>query len=93
MPFATRQVRRALVRKHGFVEDTSGPHRVFKRWHQGRLIGITELSHGASGRDVSETLLGLMAKELGVRGPEFRGAIDCRVDPNTFLSALLKANA
>jgi hypothetical protein len=90
MPYPTRQVRKALVNKHGFVGDPSGDHPDFTRWHNGQIIAVTHISHGGGGKDVSEYVLSRMANQLRVGGPTLRGAITCSVGPDAFLQALLK---
>ncbi len=90
MPFSTRQVRRALESKHGFEPDPRGDHPDFTRWHNGRLVAVTHISHGSGGKEVSDLVLGKMARQLRVSGPTLRGAIDCTVGPPAFLEALLR---
>jgi hypothetical protein len=82
-------VTRALTGKLGFLEDRSGPHPVFERRHAGLVVGVTHLSHGSGGRDVSEGVLSAMARELGVSGPEFRRAVGCQLSAAAFLALLL----
>jgi hypothetical protein len=89
VPFPTREVRRALISKHGFVPDPSGNHPDFSRWHNGQVIAVTHISHGAGGREVSDYVLGRMARQLRVSGPTLRGAITCSIGPEAFLQALL----
>jgi hypothetical protein len=90
VPFPTRQVRRALTGKHGFIPDPSGDHPDFSRWHNGQIIAVTHISHGSGGREVSDYVLGKMAKQLRVSGPTLRGAIDCTIGPTGFLEAMVK---
>lgn len=89
MPIATRVVRRALTSKLGFDEDRTPDHPQFLRWHQGRLVGQTHISHGSGGKEVSDKVIGLMARELQVTGPQFRRAIDCAINQDEFLNLLL----
>jgi hypothetical protein len=89
-PFKERVIRTALIGKLGFAEDRSGPHPMFERIHDGQVVGVTHISHGSSGRDVSDFELGAMARQLGVRGPEFRQAITCSLSGEEFLSLLLR---
>jgi hypothetical protein len=90
MPFSTRQVRTALTSKHGFRPDPSGAHPDFTRWHDGQLIAVTHISHGSGGKEVSDRVVGMMARQLRVSAPTLRGAIDCTVGPQAFLEALLR---
>jgi hypothetical protein len=87
MPFAATRVQRALTGKLGFAEDRSGPHPVYERWHDGLLVGVTHMSHGRG--DVGDFVISSMARQLGVRGPDFRGAIQCSISSADFLALLL----
>jgi hypothetical protein len=89
VPFSTREVRRALTSKHDFVPDPSGDHPDFSRWHNGQIIAVTHISHGAGGREVTDYVLGRMARQLRVSGPTLRGAITCSIGREAFLQALL----
>lgn len=87
--FKGRTVRAALMGKLGFGEDRSGSHPVFERVHDGAVIGVTHMSHNAGGRDLSDHELAAMARQLGVRGAEFRQAIACALSGDDFLMLLL----
>ena len=89
MPYSSRQVGTALTNKLGFEDESDRRHRRFMRVHQGRIVGLTYISHGAAGRDITEGLLSTMARQLRVTGPQFRAAIDCRIDADGFLQLLL----
>ena len=88
--FKGRAVRSALTGKLGFGEDRSGRHPTYERVHDGTVVGVTHMSHDASRRDVSDFELGEMARQLGVRGPEFRQAITCSLSGDEFLGLLLR---
>jgi hypothetical protein len=47
------------------------------------------MSHDAERRDLSDFELGAMARQLGVRGPELRQAINCSISGDDFLTLLL----
>jgi hypothetical protein len=83
-------MRSALIGKLGFTEDQSD-HRRYVRVHDGRVVGLTYLSHSASGKDVTEGVVSAMAKQLKVPGPDFRGAVRCTVGRDAFLEILLKS--
>lgn len=89
MAFSDRQVRKALKSKLGFEESRSGNHAWFVKWHNGLVVGRTKVSHQPPGRDISDSLISAMARQLGVRGPELRGAISCAIRDAEFLDLLL----
>lgn len=89
MPLPSRAIRSALKGKHGFEEDPSRDHIWFYKWHDGRVVAKTKLSHGRGGRDVSDQLIGTMARQLHVSGPEFRQAVSCQLEEPAFLERML----
>lgn len=89
MTYRVGRLRQALVSKLGFREVRSTRHPVFERIHAGQVVAVTHISHGSTGKDVSDFVVGRMARQLGVRGPDFRGAIDCSLSPEEFLPLLL----
>ena len=88
MPFKYREVRGALTHKLGLELDVSFDHPVFAFWHDGMVIAKTHMSHG-SGREVSDSVVSAMARQLGVTGPQLRGSIDCRISPESFAELVL----
>lgn len=88
MPFSTGQVRRALVSKIGFTPAHTD-HETFEYVHDGLVVAATKISHQASGRDIGNHLLGMMARQCHVSGPTFRGAIACHVGREAFLAEML----
>jgi len=90
VPISSRALRSALTGKLGFSEDRSGPHPVYERWHQGQLVAITHMSHGRG--EVSNRLLGAMARQVGIGGPQFRGAVSCAITGDEFLALVLSAS-
>jgi hypothetical protein len=89
VPLSTRVVRRALTSKLGFEEDRDASHPQFLRWHQGQLVAQTHISHGSGGKDVSDKVLGSIARELQVSGPQLRRAIGCSISREEFLALLV----
>lgn len=89
MAVSSRTVRRALTSKLGFQEDRSASHPVFEFVRAGEVVAVTHISHGATGRDVGDAIIGLMARQLNVSAPLLRGAIGCSVSRESFLDGLL----
>lgn len=75
-----RAVEDALRRK-GFVEEQKD-HRYFYLYdEQGRRTAIfTKTSHSPSHKDLGAPLLGQMAKQCGLKLPEFLELVDCTLD-------------
>ena len=63
----------------GFEENDQRDHIFFAyRRQDGRLTRRrTKLSHGSAGSDVSDSLLSLMAKQLGLSKADFLKLVDC----------------
>jgi hypothetical protein len=84
---AQRGIEAGLLAK-GF-EQREGDHHYFIYWSMDgrRSLAKTKTSHGAS-RELSDELLGKMAKQCGVTKKQFLDLIDCslnRVDYETIL--------
>lgn len=86
MPLPKRTVVGALTNKLGFVPGPGEDHEWYVRESGGRIVGSTHLSRGR--RAVGDFELGAMARELFVRGPTFRGAISCTVNPDDFFERM-----
>ena len=90
MPFSTRTVRKALISKLRFEEDRGRSHPQFVLRHDGRIIALTHISHGPSKKEISEGVIGAMAKQLGVTGRQFRDVVRCAVTREQFLRLILE---
>ncbi len=78
MPRKHRDIRTAMTSK-GFVIDNQR-HHVFLAYRRedGILTNFrTKLSHSSAGSDVSDNLLGQMAKQVGLARPDFLRLVDC----------------
>jgi hypothetical protein len=89
LAFAQREVRRALTGKLGMTLDVAKGHPLFAFWHDGQIVAKTHISHGA-GKEVSDGVISAMARQLGIRAPELRGAIDCSVSRESFSEMVLR---
>ncbi len=78
MPRKRDDILTSLARK-GFERSESGDHHqlVYDRLAGGRTARRTKISRGSSHRDVSDTVPGLMARQLGVTKAQLTGLIDC----------------
>lgn len=85
MPLKHREIRQGLERK-GFRLDEGRKHVHFLYEDlAGRLTTTrTMLSHGASGDDISDPLVGKMARQLGLSRKQFIELVDCSLSRNDF---------
>jgi hypothetical protein len=85
MPRKHRDIRTGLAAK-GFAIDEQRRHIVFVYEDlQGRTTTArTLLSHGAGGSDISDNLLGRMARRVGLDRSDFLRLIDCPMSRNAF---------
>jgi hypothetical protein len=76
-------VRQRLTGKLSAYEDEGGRHRRYTfRDADGTVLGQTVMSR--SHRTIGDNLIGIMARELGVRATDFRGALNCPVSREAF---------
>lgn len=85
MPRKHRDIRQGLEKK-GFVPDEKRRHIVLiYEDMQGRTTTArTLLSHGAGSNDVSDGLLGQMARQVGLSRSDFLSLIDCPMSRESF---------
>jgi predicted RNA binding protein YcfA (HicA-like mRNA interferase family) len=90
MPREKRDVESGLENK-GFQKQ-EGDHRYYVYWSiEGKKsMAKTKTSHG-SGRDISDDLLGKMARQCGVTKLSFLKLIDCPLDRPEYESLLKQA--
>ena len=90
--YVVREVRAAMIGKLGGREEEDRRHRAYS-FHDadGTFLGQTYLSHGHRTIDVS--LLKRMARELGVRLADFRGALECPVSQAEFYALMRNSQA
>lgn len=84
MPRRSSDVARALTR-NGFEERRSGYHRFFTYVTAGGLRSSvrTKISHGAT-HDISDVLLGQMAKQCDLDRRAFLELVDCTLKREPF---------
>jgi hypothetical protein len=82
-----RSVRAALVAK-GFREVSR--HHYFYFFHyRGKKSHIhTKISHGAT--DISQSLCGLMAKQIKLTNPQFQQFVDCPLTEEMYADILVR---
>lgn len=88
MAFSAGQVRKALTSKVGFASSHTD-HEIFEFVHDGLVVATTKISHQSPGRDIGNTLLGMMARQCNVSGPVFRGVVACYVSRDDFIKEML----
>lgn len=75
MPRPQRDVEAALLRK-GFVQhETDHSYFVYFRTNGQKSVFKTKTSHGA--REISDPLLGQMARQVGLNKRDFLDLVDC----------------
>lgn len=84
MPRRSSEVASALKRK-GFEERRSGDHRFFNYMTADGLRSSvkTKISHGAT-HDISDGLLGQMAKQCGLNRRDFLELVDCTLEQEPY---------
>ena len=94
MPRKHRDIRAGLVAK-GFEIDEQRRHLVFVyQVLQGRTTTArTLLSHGSGGNDISDNLLGQMARQVGLDRKDFLRLIDCPMSRNDFDVIIVKRDS
>jgi len=84
MGYNVREVRKALLLKLEAVEDKSRRHPRYEIYDEtGKLVGSTHISHGA--RDINDSLLTLMARQLKITTSEFRAIVVCELERLDYL--------
>lgn len=94
MPRKHRDIRAGLVAK-GFEIDEQRRHLVFVYQDlQGRTTTArTLLSHSSGGNDISDNLLGQMARQVGLDRKDFLRLIDCPMSRNDFDAIVSKRDS
>lgn len=81
-----KEIGAALQRK-GFVHDDGDHHYYIYHNLAGRkTIRKTMMSRGSSYRTVGDSLLGQMARQVGLTKPKFLELIDCTLDQSGYES-------
>jgi len=77
MAFSGQRVRSGLQKK-GFAARNRS-HRVLRHVAQDgtHTTILTQVSHGPQGRDISDGILGMMARQCKLSGRQFRGLVNC----------------
>jgi hypothetical protein len=88
VPFTLRELRRTFTGKLGCEVDAAARHPTFVFRHQGQIIAKTHISHGG-GRDVPDGVIGAMARQIGVTGPQLRAAITCSLSADGLVAIIL----
>lgn len=88
MPALSRtSVERALAQK-GFDRTEGGKHRVYRLLVDGLETGVaTVVSRGAQ-KTLGNPLVGAIARELHLTGPEFRQLVDCPLSHDDYVGIL-----
>jgi len=85
MPRKHRDVRAGLTAKGFSVEEgRKHIHFVYEDLEGRTTTARTMLSHGAGGEDISDNLLGRMAREVGLKRADFLNLVDCPMSREEF---------
>ena len=90
MPRKTRDVEKALQTKGFQLRQSKHRHFIYYNLDGKKTLVRAETSHGD--REISDSLLGEMAKQCYLRREEFDRLIDCPLDQNAY-DALVKERA
>ena len=85
MPQQARFVRRQLTGKFGFEQSEGANHEKFRLTYKGQYVAQTMMSRGI--RDISDQILGQMARQIGVTSREFRAMLECTIDRQTYIES------
>jgi predicted RNA binding protein YcfA (HicA-like mRNA interferase family) len=90
VPKGRRDVEQALERK-GFKRTEGDHHRFVYHSVEGKKsTANTKTSH--SGKDISDNILGLMAKQCGLTNSKFKQLVECPLDREGYESILRQNN-
>ena len=88
MAYNAAEIRQVLLVKLAAEDEPKKRHECYRVYRDGKLIAQTFMSRGAGNTTIGDTLLRLMAKQLGVSLKEFKLFCDCTTDRETFLELI-----
>jgi hypothetical protein len=86
MPILKRDLRRCLIQKFGFEEVPGSRHEAVSLIVEGRKVATTRFSR--SGRDIDDSLLTLMARQIRVNLSTLKQMHSCTVGLDEYLAHL-----
>jgi hypothetical protein len=86
MPKAKRDLRRCLIRKFGFSEVAGSKHEALALIVDERKVATTRFSR--SWREIDDSMLRQIARELWVSSRELKQMCDCTIDRDGYLQKL-----
>ena len=88
MPIPSPELRSALTGKLGFEQSGSGrgPHEKYILKRGGTYFAHTQVPRGRA--DIGDSLLAMIARQLGVTRGELYGVIDCVMDQESYFRRL-----
>ena len=90
MPLARRVVLSGLQGK-GFILKNRDHRTLYFQTQDGlKTSVITHVSHGRRGGDISDNMLGLMAKQCKVNFRQFQNLVDCKLSQEGYEDLLTK---
>ena len=86
LPIAAADLRSALSNKFGFAEASGAKHDKYRLEISGQYVAHTVVSR--SHREISDALLSVVARQLGVSSGDLRSMIQCTIDRAGYLALL-----
>jgi hypothetical protein len=90
MPAKAREIDRMLRSKLQAVVREGGKHTRYMIEHQGQVVALMVMSHGAS--EIGEPLLARMAREVGVSRRQFQLLLDCPMSYEEYIDHVGKSD-
>lgn len=82
-----RVIERTLKRKFGFIIDETH-HHMYHFIYNGRRVVSTRLSHKTGNADITKGIVGTIARDIQLKGPQFQRAIQCSFSREDYLEQL-----
>jgi hypothetical protein len=87
MPIERKKVSAALLAK-GF-RNRQNDHAFFCLWVGNQKTSVfTKISHGSGYKDLDDSLVGKMAKQVGLSIGQFRDYVECNLSENEYVEIL-----
>ena len=88
MSFAKTDVVQVLLSKLGFADAGGTKHEKYRLEIDGQFVAQTAMSR--SWRDISTPMITNLAHQIGLTSKEFRMVMDCRMNREKYLQAVLE---
>ena len=85
--FKHRLIDKRLTSKFLFIVRNNNDI-YYDLYHDGERVLETKLSHQSRNTDVNKSLVGSMAKQMGLSGKQFQDAMQCRLSRDDYMKVL-----